>query len=229
MRISLQPAFVLHSRPYRDTSLIIDLFLQDLGRTAVVARGARSSRLRAVLQLFSPLVVSCQGKTELLTLTAAEPQGAPLRLSGNHLLSGFYLNELLVRLLHKHDPHPQLYAIYAGTLLDLQQAHDQQKTLRLFEKKLLEELGYGLQLQQDIPNGRPIMPDCFYDFVPEYGFKLTIESSNAFAGSSLLALAAEELTTLQSLQDAKRLMRLALAPLLGTEPLQSRKLFYEVK
>ena len=143
------------------------------------------------------------------------------------LLSGFYLNELLVRLLQKHDPHPQLYTIYRHTLLELHDAELQQKTLRLFEKKLLAELGYGLQLDQtqfEVGN--------HYRYFPEQGFVLCDEIETEpkymiFSGENLLAIATEQFDDEATLKDAKRLMRLTLAPLLGPQPLQSRKLFME--
>lgn len=237
MRISLQPAFILHHRPYRETSLIIDLFTQDYGRISTVARGVRTarSRTRALLQPFTPLLVSWHGKSELMALGSVEPQGSPIQLRGDCLLSGFYLNELLIRVLHKQDPHPQLFAIYQKTLLDLQHAPFLEKTLRLFEKKLIEELGYGLQLRYDM-DGKAFSADQEYLFYPEEGFELLNDCHSArdgkmliFPGHSLIALANEQLEDEKILRDAKRLMRIVLAPLLGTQPLQSRKLFLEVE
>lgn len=233
MRISLQPAFILHHRAYRETSVIIDLLTQDYGRISLIARGVRvvGSRTRSLLQLFIPLLISWQGKGELPTLSSIEPQQLPIRLEGECLLSAFYLNELLVRILHKNDPHSRLYTLYYQTLLDLQQKNLPQKILRLFEKNLLEELGYGLQLQYDIPNNQSLCAESYYRFYPERGFKKTFtkEGVGVFWGKSLLALAAEELNDPQSLQDAKRLMRLAFAPLLGYKPLQSRQLFVGIE
>ena len=230
MRVTLQPAFVLHSRPYRETSVILDLFTRDGGRMAAVARGIRQSRspLRPLLQLFTPLFVTWQGKSELATLLTAESNGHLPRLSGECLLSGLYLNELLMRVLHKHDPHPALYTIYHNTLIELQGSALQLKTLRLFEKKLLEELGYGLQLTQNMSTQDALVADKYYRFHPEHGFELCAEASGhhtVFAGKSLLALAAEELDDETCLRDAKRLMRLALAPLLGQYKLNSRQLY----
>lgn len=223
MRISLQPAFILHHRPYRETSVILDVLTPNHGRVALVAKGVRSSRSkwRALLQLFSPIWLSWQGQSDLMTLTATEPAGVPIHLQGNCLLSGFYLNELLVRLLQKHDPHPQLYINYQATLLELQHTSAPQKLLRIFEKKLLEELGYGLQLTTSF------QADQFYRFYPEHGFEpCTAEASEgAFLGKNLLALANEQLDDVEALREAKRLMRFVLARLLGTNELQSRKLF----
>lgn len=225
MRISLQPVFILHHRPYRETSLLLDVFTQDHGRISLIARGIRTSRstLRPLLQPFQPLLVSWQGKTELMTLQTAEPNGVPIHLQAECLLSGFYLNELLIRLVQKHDPQPQLYTIYHHTLLELDAPELQQKYLRIFEKKLLDELGYGLQLQGEFSAEKQ------YQFHPEQGFTVceSIDKPTAmiFSGKSLLALATEQLNDVESLREIKRLMRIAFAPLLGTQPLHSRKLF----
>jgi DNA repair protein RecO (recombination protein O) len=226
MRIALQPAFILHARAYRETSLLLDIFTPEYGRVSLVARGVRTqrSKLRAILQPFSPLLISWQGKTELMTMLTAEPQGVPLPLHGECLLSGFYLNELLLRLLQKQDPHPQLYTIYHHTLLELTAVKLEQKFLRVFEKKLLDELGYGLPLKADF------LPEQLYWFHPEQGFTRCERadeepSSRLFIGKSLLALATEKLDDPDVLRDVKRLMRIALSPLLGHQPLHSRKLF----
>ena len=232
MRISLQPAFILHQRPYRETSVLLDVLTQDYGRLSLIARGVRKerSRLRAILQPFIHLLISFQGKYELMTLVTAESSGAPISLRRASLLSGFYLNELLVRVLQKQDAHRAIYTIYRDTLLELEQGELQQKTLRLFEKKLLIELGYGLRLQPEVFD-----PEKYYQFFYEQGLVACDEiitkerQSMIFSGKSLLAFAVEELNSEEILQDAKRLMRLALAPLLGSQPLHSRKLFIEVE
>lgn len=226
MNISLNPSFLLHTRPYRESSLLLELFTKDHGRIALVARGVRKnrSRLRPLLQPFIPLLISWQGRGELMNLIDAEANGPSINLSGDHLLSGFYLNELLMRVLQKQDPHPALYTIYQQSLLELHEKNRLEKTLRLFEKKLLDELGYGLQLEHTIS------AEKHYHFYPDAGFKLSeVESlPTIFSGRSLLSLARNELDDETSLKDAKRLMRLALAPILGSQPLQSRKLFTEV-
>jgi DNA repair protein RecO (recombination protein O) len=238
MRIALQPAFVLHHRPYRETSVLLDLFTQDHGRIALVARGVKQLRspLRPLIQLFVPLLVSWQGKGDLMTLVGAESNGSINRLLGGCLLSGLYLNELITHLLPRHDPHPTLYTIYHQTLLELQGATLQQKYLRLFEKKLLEELGYGLQLTHEISENAVLSAEKYYRFYPEQGFRLDNKykesdqhDSNLFLGKNLLALAAEKLEDETSLRDAKRLMRLALSPLLGQHKLHSRELFIQNK
>lgn len=232
MRISLQPAFVLHHRAYRETSLLIDLFTEEHGRIAAIARGVRTQRspLRSLLQPFTPLLVSWQGKSDLMMLTSAEPRGAPLCLQGDCLLSGFYLNELLVRVLQKNDPHPQLFAIYQQALVDLQSDTLEQKVLRTFEKNLLSELGYGVQLKHDFVTGKDLIAEAFYHYFPEQGFTICTDqllqtSAHVFSGKSLLSLASDQLSDDESLRDAKRLMRILLAAILGSQQIFSRKLF----
>ena len=231
----LQPAFVLHSRPYRETSLLVDVLTEEEGRMSLLSYGAKKqpALLKALLQPFTPLWIAWRGKTELMKLTTVEPSGVPCQLQGECLLSGLYLNELLMRVLPKQDPVPLVYVAYRETLLKLQQPPLQQKTLRLFEKKLLTELGYALPLERYSHTGKPISAKRYYQFSPDIGFH-EYEKSYAekqqkqqaiFSGKMLLALANEQLESVDCLQEAKQLMRLILAPLLGYKPLQSRRLF----
>lgn len=228
MRVSLQPGFVLHQRAFRETSLLLDVLTKEYGRISLVARGIRKnkSRLKPLLQPFTPLFISWQGKSELKGLTEAEGQGLAFPLKGRALLSGFYLNELVIRLLPKHDPHPELYTIYQHTLLELANLALLPKTLRLFEKKMLDILGYGAF-------NCVFKEDKFYHFDPELGFKEcsiegTENSISIFNGKSLKSIAEEKLEGSDILRDAKRLMRIAIMSLLGSQSLHSRKLFIEV-
>ncbi len=229
----LQSAFILHTRAYRDTSLLLELFTVEQGRISLVARGARGSRSRykGLLQPFVPLLISWYGKSELMTLTVAEADGVMFNLAGERLLCGFYLNELLMRLLHRHDAHPQLFMAYQQALRGLQNATSMAAILRAFEKHLLRELGYALQLDREAHSGPLIQADQFYYFDPDLGM-LPCESSAkstagqpVFCGKSLLALHADELIDKDFLRDAKRLLRLALNQLLDGKPLKSRELF----
>src|SRR5688572_9768010 len=178
MRISIEPSYVLHQRAYRETSALLDVFTKDHGRISLIGRGVRKNRssLRALLQPFSPLLLSFQGKGELMTLIHAESTGFSGRLVGDSLLAGFYLNELLMRLLPKNDPHPAIYTIYEKTLLELQRFELQQKTLRLFEKNLLKELGYELCFSHE-KKGEAIQKDRYYRFFPGEGFLEASETS----------------------------------------------------
>lgn len=231
MRIELQPAFVLHRRPYRETSLLVNFFLREHGCLSAVAKGARTakSRWRAVLEPFSAVLVSLVGRGELLTLTGAECHGVPVLLSPAVLSAGFYLNELLTGFLRCGDPHPVLFDAYVTALQELATTGLQERILRLFEKKFLAALGYGL------PFGGPPGSFCpeadeMYKFYPDLGFQpCGPEVEGAFSGRSLLSLAEERLDDAESLRDAKRLMRLVLPLLPGARPLQSRRLFLAMK
>ncbi|OGT53253.1 MAG: DNA repair protein RecO [Gammaproteobacteria bacterium RIFCSPHIGHO2_12_FULL_42_13] len=226
-RIQLQPAFVLHRRKYRETSLLVELLTMDYGRVTAVARGVRRSRSQVSLEPFSAFLVSWHGGGELVTLTQAEADGAISPLQGDCLLAGFYLNELLVRLLQKSDPHSQLYTLYRDTLLKLNTPSLEQAVLRRFEKRLLEELGYGAFTKVETIH-HDFLPEKKYRFIPEQGFVACDNESvedNIFLGKSLLAFALETWHEEQTLRDAKRLARLMLEPLLGPRPLYSRQLF----
>lgn len=234
MLISLQPAFVLHRRRYRETSVIVELFTQDYGRISAVARGVRRahSRTAALLQPFVPLLVSYYGKGELLTLTQIETESNLVHLSSKNLRCGFYLNELLMRLLAKNDPHAPLFAIYQQTLIALQQQDVamNEKILRIFEKKLLVEIGYGLPLNKEVQ----FIDEEHYVFDLERGFLPYVHANNKiaviraptlFLGKTLNALLKESFDDHTTLQEAKQLMRFIFSLLLGDRPLQSRRLF----
>jgi DNA repair protein RecO (recombination protein O) len=229
MRVTLQSAFILHHRPFRETSVLLDVFAEEHGLVSLIAKGVRTNRskLKALLQPFVPLLVSWQGKSELMNLTSAEARTGPFQLRGDCLLSGFYINELLVRLLQKQDPHPQLFLNYQSTLSSLTKLPVDQSILRIFEKKLLDEIGYGLRWHEDFLTEMPLIPDKYYQYCPGDGFKET-QNPQGFKGESLLAIANESLITRECLQDAKKLMRLIIAGLLGQSRLQSRELFHHL-
>lgn len=235
-RVLLQPAYVLHRRSYRETSFLVELFTLEYGRLTVIARGARQSRstTQGLLQPFNPLLVSWVGKGELMTLAHVEAHGATMFLRGECLFAGFYLNELLMCLLQKWDAHAALYAVYEKTLISLQTQFLDQKILRSFEKCLLEELGYGLLPKSATSLHNMFSPNQYYHFTPEQGFmlrecgELSPIGENIFSGESLLAFAKEDWQQEGNLQDAKRLIRLVLAPLLGNRPIHSRRLFMQL-
>jgi DNA repair protein RecO (recombination protein O) len=234
-RVLLQSAYVLHRRPYRESSFLVDLFTLEHGRMTVVASGVRKTKssTQGILQPFIPLLVSWSGKGELMTLVHVEANGHVQRLSGECLFAGFYLNELLMSLLQKWDAHPDLYRVYAKTLIVLQAPTLEEKTLRSFEKYLLEELGYGMLPKSDISLHNTFVPEKYYRFIPELGFVLSEldgqmnTTSNIFSGKSLIAMAKDDWGDTVNLQDAKRLMRFVLAPLLGTRLIYSRQLFVQ--
>jgi DNA repair protein RecO (recombination protein O) len=230
-RPELVPGYVLHQRPYRETSALLEVFTPTYGRVGLVARGARApkSRRRGELQAFRPLRLSWTERGELGTLTGVEPDGSGLKLAGIALYSAFYLNELLVRLLVRHDPHPGLFEHYRMALCRLSTQPDEiELALRLFEKQLLQETGYGLLLDVDCETGEPVQADRFYDYHLEAGPVEVMPGATEgflFPCSSLLAFAQEQDINAAMLKDAKRLMRAALSLYLGGKPLRSREFF----
>lgn len=229
-RSELEAAFLLHRKPYRDTSLLIEAFSENHGRLGLVARGARSRRggVASLLQPFQPLLLSWSGRGELHTLTAAEPQGPPLSLQAHSLISGFYLNELLMRLLPRDDPHPILYQRYADTLHRLATNALDEWWLRLFERDLLQELGYGLLLTQEGGSGEMVQADAIYCYHPEFGPQQQNDDNThclRVHGDTLLSLAGGSVPDECNRSEAKRLMRGVLAGYLGNRPLASRELF----
>jgi DNA repair protein RecO (recombination protein O) len=229
-RVQLTPGFVLHLRPWRESSALLEVFTESHGRVGLVARGVRSarSRQRGDLQPFRALRLSWQGRGELGTLTAVEPDGAVVALQGKALYSAFYLNELLMRLLARHDPHPGLFGHYRDCLQRLAAGTGLEALLRLFELRLLEEAGYALQLDCEATTGEALQADTLYDYHLESG-PVAVDGKRdggfVFRGDSLMAMAREELSDPAVLADAKRLLRSALKLYLGDKPLKSRELF----
>lgn len=241
MRIALEPAYVLHHRPYQDSGLLLEIFTPSHGRAGLVAKGVRKSkgRWQSLLQPFVPLLLSWSGRGELGTVTDAEMSGVPHALQGQVLLSGFYINELLIRLLHRHDPHAELFDYYHDLLQQLALLNDDaagrqqlQWQLRLFEKQLLQEIGYGLVLEHDVVSGAAIEPDVSYAYHLGEGPVPLMDGADAdlvIGGGALLALASGELEDAALLRDAKRLMRAALDQHLGGKPLHSRQLLMDLQ
>jgi len=232
-RVLGQPAYVLHVRPYRETSALAEVFTPGWGRVGMVAKGVRRPRspLQGLLQAFRPLLLSWQGRGDLVTLTDAEGNGAPLVLRGAPLMSGFYVNELLLRLLQRHDPHTELFHVYSATLQRLLAPHGQERALRIFEKRLLRELGYGLILDHDVDGGRPIREDTTYTYELEKGPVRQPANEGAgivIRGSSLLALEREDLGDREGLREVKRLLRAALSLYLADKPLNSRRVYQKM-
>lgn len=230
-RAELAPAYVLHHRPWRDTSRILDVVSCEHGRIALFARGVRAprSRLAPVLQPFQPLLLSWSGSGDPGQLTRAElalPPGGecPSSLPPAALMSGWYLNELLLKLTTRLDPQPALYAHYEAALAALRTGAAVAPVLRRFELQLLEQLGYGLQTQHEARTSRPIDPGTYYHFHAALGFvALSSEpGAEALAGSSILALEHGRFDDARQLEDARRVMRAALDHLLEGRELRTR-------
>lgn len=230
-RLEEQPAFVLHSYPYRETSLILEVFSRHHGRVAMVARGARRPRsvLRGLLMGFQPLSMSWFGKHELRTLHSAEWQGGQPQLQGTALLCGFYLNELLLNLMARDDPHEQLFDYYQQTLQRLAREQDHAATLRCFEKHMLQELGYALLLEHEAGSGRPIEPDVHYRYVVEYGASSDAEEGLPILGKTLQDMAADDYRDPLSAQQSKQLMRMLLNHHLAGKVLHTRELIKDLQ
>uniref|UniRef100_UPI00016A9AFB DNA repair protein RecO n=1 Tax=Burkholderia oklahomensis TaxID=342113 RepID=UPI00016A9AFB len=233
-RIAEQPAFVLHSHPYRETSLVIDVLTRDHGRIALVAKGAKRphSALRGVLQTFQPLSLSWSGKSELRTLTGAEWVGGMLPLAGDALLCGFYVNELLVKFCAREDPHPPLFTHYLVTLTRLAHGEPPVQVLRSFERVLLRETGYAMSLKRTVAR-RSVEPDRLYVFDPERGVRDADDDIPShwpvIAGQTLLDMEEDDYHRAQTVAQSKTLMRFLLNTYLGGTPLATRQILIDLQ
>lgn len=233
-RQDAQPAFVLHTYPFRETSLVVEVYTRNFGRIGLVARGARRPRsaLRGLLMAFQPLLLSWAGKSELRTLHKAEWQGGIPQLRGLGLMCGFYLNELLLKFLAREDPHEALFAVYHEAILTL--AHDAEPaaTLRRFEKHLLRELGYALTLDREADTGEPIDPERTYTYVIERGpiaLNARSQTQLEISGKTLLDLACDNFSDPATLAQSKTLMRFLVNHYLGNQELHTRQLLRELQ
>lgn len=232
-RIQQAAAFVLHRRSFRDSSQILEVFSREHGRVAMVARGVRSakSRYRGILQPFAPLRLSWVTGRELGTLTDAEVAGAARALIGDALLAGFYVNELLLKLTHRHDPQPPLYDLYAGVLDELSDQRALSPALRRFECALMRMLGYGLNLVHEADTGRPVDADGLYRFVTERGpvrIAPGEEDGAALRGSELLRIEAGGFDDPQLCSRARKLFADAIDSCLDGKVLESRRIMRTV-
>jgi len=233
-RVELEAAYILHARPYRETSQLLEVLGRQHGRLGLVARGARGpkARWRPLLQPFRPLHLSWSGRGTLCTLRNAEPAAPPALLQGRRLLSAFYLNELLLGFTTRGDPHPELFAHYTAALTGLAGADDAEVPLRRFELALLNETGYGLDAKRDGLHGAPIDPGQRYSYQPERG-AVPVDRDGGervvLTGASLQAIAAGSFRGAEDLRLAKRLLRQLLDHHLGHRPLQTRRVFAEMR
>ncbi|HVK95904.1 MAG TPA: DNA repair protein RecO [Noviherbaspirillum sp.] len=231
-RVTGQPGFVLHNYPYKETSLIVDVFSRDHGRVALVAKGAKRphSKLRGVLQTFQPLSVAWAGKADVRTLTTAEWVGGLLPLEKSALLCGFYLNELLVKLLARDDPHSALFDHYVETLNQLAHGEPAPIVLRKFERALLKETGVGSNFTVCVTTGRSVNPDQIYVVDPECGPRPahSSDTSPRVCGKTLLDMEREDYADNTTQMQSKFLMRFLLAHHLGGAPLNTRQILIDL-
>jgi DNA repair protein RecO (recombination protein O) len=234
LRVENQPAFVLHSYPFRETSLLLEVFSRNHGRLAMVARGARRPRsaLRGLLMNFQPLELSWFGKGEVRTLHGTEWQGGQPQLGGTALLCGFYLNELLLNLMARDDPHENLFDYYQHTLQRLAKEEDHAAALRCFEKHLLQELGYALLLDREVDSSKPVNAAACYRYVIERGV-LPHDADGPeglpVAGKTLLDMAADDYRDAISAQQSKQLMRMLINHYLAGKMLRTRELIKDLQ
>ena len=230
-----EEAFVLHSYSYRETSLIVELFSKQFGRIGVVAKGARrpNSLLRSALQSFQPLYVSWGGRAELKTLYGAELRFGLARLKGTALMSGFYINELILKLLIRDDPHERLFEVYEGAIQALSEKKPEvEKILRRFERVLLTELGYGITLTHDVKTQREIQENEVYTYIMGRGparinpdEKIDLKLS----GRALMDISNDNLDDPTTLSQCKLLMRSLMNHHLGNKSLYTRRLLIDLQ
>jgi len=231
MRVALEPSYVLHSRPYQESSLLIEALCRSHGRVGLVARGARAakSRWKSILQPFRPLLLSWSQRGELGTLTSADQVASPPPLIGEALFCGLYANELTTRFLHRSDPHIEVFDRYRELVTALAAGDSSQPVLRMYEMQLLQSAGFGLQLEHEHGSSDPIDEDGWYSYVPESGpERCEYHAENAgrlVSGSALLALKSGNIEE-RHLKELKTLMRSLIRFYLGNKPLNSQSLFY---
>lgn len=233
MKLDQLECLILHRRPYRETSYIVDFFTREEGKVSAVCKGVRGSKSerKSLLQPFQPLLVSFRGRHELKNTGAIEPAGRQFHLSGMVMFSAMYLNEILSRSLPLEMAMPSVYETYIESLKALEQGTDVQHLLRHFEITLLDELGFGLDWQHDCVSGEPVDADGIYTFVEQQGFRQSVDSAlpiQRIPGDVLLGIA-ERQWNAATLKWAKLIMRQALLPILGTKPLKSRELFLQLE
>ncbi|MDA1332248.1 MAG: DNA repair protein RecO [Proteobacteria bacterium] len=234
-RTTEQEGFVLHSYSYRETSLIVELFTKQHGRIGVVAKGARrpNSLLRIALQSFQPLYVSWGGRAELKTLYGAELRFGLPRLKGTALMSGFYINELILKLLLRDDPHERLFEVYENTIQALSEKKSEvEKILRRFERVLLAELGYGLTLTHDVKTQKEVKEDEVYTYIMGFGparINPDTKTDLRLSGRALIDIANDNLDDPATLSQYKLLMRSLMSHHLGNKSLYTRRLLIDLQ
>ena len=232
MRVESEPGFILHTIPYRETSLLVDLFSLNHGRVRCVAKGFRKPNKKGIAKTLFPYTehhFHWQGRGELKTLIQADPLQSPVFLKQEALFVGLYTNELLYKLLHQHDPHQPLYHFYHQFMSHLSVSGLDQAELRRFEMLLLEELGYGLVLDAEAETGQAVSAECLYYYIPDQGLKLIQDQSQdniyALSGADIMALSQGRLEKQSVLRAAKQLTRQVIDFYLDGKELNSRELY----
>jgi DNA repair protein RecO (recombination protein O) len=232
MRVESEPGFILHTIPYRETSLLVDIFTLNHGRLRCVAKGFRKPNKKGIAKTLFPYTehhFQWQGRGELKTLIQADPIQAPVFLKQESLFVGLYINELLYKLLHQNDPHPSLYDFYHQLMAQLSSSAIEQAVLRRFEVLLLEELGYGLVLDAEAETGQAVSAEHLYYYIPDQGLKLiqdqNVNKTRALSGADIIALSQGQLEQKSVLRTAKQLTRQVIDFYLDGKALNSRELY----
>ena len=236
LQIAMQTGWLLHSRPYRDTSMLLDSFTEESGRVSAIARGIRSpnAKHKALLQPFIPLYISLSGRGELQNLRQVEARSTALLIKGESLFSALYINELMVRLVAGHEKDKDLFGAYSAVLQELSAGADIEPLLRSFELHLLENLGYGLQLSHEADSDNPVVSEGWYYLQADGGFVRQLQvaeldtdpsMSNLYSGTELLNIGRADFSQSNTRKVAKRLLRFVLQQHLSERPLVSRELF----
>jgi len=223
-RVTAERAVVLHTRPYRETSMIANILTERHGRIAAVVRGARGARKASSLQPFNQLVAGWSGRGSLMTLTSFEAISHPV-LKGDQMAAAFYVAELVMRLLAEHEIAPRIFTAVVWSLDSLEAGDlSTEVVLRSFEKLLLEDLGYGIEFGQRADSLKSIDPQARYELIPEQGFVAAAEGKEGYSGADLLAIADDDYSAASTRRSAKKIFRGLLNAQLGARPLLSRSL-----
>lgn len=230
MKIELTPAYILHHRDYRESSLLLEIFSREHGRISLIAKGAkRNKKQKGVdFNLYQKYLVSWVAKSELGTLTDIEFEKMMQSLKPEQMMAGFYMNEIVLRLLHKHESHPELFDAYDAAIFSLLNDEPENIVLRYFEKVLLQSLGYGLVLESDVETGEKIAEDKEYCYQLDYGpssISQEVKSGVKISGEALLQIDNETLSGVKNITEAKKLLKSILNKYLGAKPLASRQLY----
>lgn len=226
-----QRAFILHTRSYTESSLLADLFVENVGKVTVLAKGVKrkTSSLKGMLQPFTPLIVQYSGQGNIKTLRKVEAMSLALPLVSVFLYSAFYLNELLHRVLVAETEIPTLFDDYLKSLQQLAQQLPAEDVLRAFELSLLENLGYQVDFFHCYATGDTIIESMHYQYQSEKGFMSSLlQNSTSFTGEQVLALGKRQFNNKETLKAAKRFTRMALRPYVGSKPFKSRELFLKI-
>lgn len=234
IRVNHQPAYLLHARPWSETSLLIDVFTRDYGRFRLLSKGARRRKTgnRALLQSFQPLSISWSGKRGLGTLIGVEAVRPRPRLRGQHLVSAYYMSELLFKFLHAHDAHESLYEAYDSAVEALSGELDPESVLRGFECSLLSEVGYGLLLEHDAHSREPIEAGARYHYFPEKG-PVRVQSDNGIegftvSGKTLQALYRRRFDSADVQRESKQLLRILLTRQVDGQVFNTRTVYSQM-